>query len=191
LDARPTAAACAPRLFGGSGRRQIFGGAQPRLATALGYLALPDRLLGRRCVWATATRSRAPVAVEWLSGACLVVRRAAFEAVGGFREDLFMYNEDLDLGARLRAAGWELLLVPGVAGYHAGGRSSRFPVDVAGLWSRSTRRYLGPGRRASLVAWLLLAGMARRHVVARLGGRRGATFAPRFASELLRSRGRP
>jgi GT2 family glycosyltransferase len=43
--------------------------------------------------------------LEWLMGACLAVRRAEFEAVGGFDERLFMYCEDLDLSLKLAARG--------------------------------------------------------------------------------------
>jgi GT2 family glycosyltransferase len=189
VECRATVAACAPLLTADdSHRRQIFGGAAPRLSTALGYLGLPDRVLGRRCIWATTTRSRAPVGVDWLSAACLVVRRKAFDAVNGFREDLFMYNEDIDLCARLRQDGWAVVLDPRVAGRHAGGKSSGVSVDVPGLWSRSTLRYIGlAGRswRSVLLAVLLLGGMCRRHVVALLRGRVGATFAPEFAAEMF------
>jgi len=198
MEDEPTAAACAPLLTAeDSDRSQIFGGAAPRLPTALGYLTLPDRLLGRWCIWARTTRSRAPVRVEWLSGACLVVRREAFDDVNGFREDLFMYNEDIDLCVRLRRDGWTVILDPSVTGRHAGGRSSRLDVDIAGLWSRSTLRYLGLAERSFrsvLIAALLLGGMCRRHILAVLlmrgrgtgGSRHGATFTRQFAAELLK-----
>ena len=43
--------------------------------------------------------------VGWLSGSCLLVRRAAFEQIGGFDERYFMYMEDVDLGDRLETGG--------------------------------------------------------------------------------------
>lgn len=68
-----------------------------------------------------AGRCGAPVAaidataeeVGFASGAALVVRRAAWEATGGFDARYFMYGEDLDLCLRLRLAGWAVGRVPG------------------------------------------------------------------------------
>ena len=61
-----------------------------------------------------------PVTLEtpWASGAALLVRRSAFEAVGGFDPRIFMYGEDVDLSWRLRAAGWRVLYQPKVAVVH-------------------------------------------------------------------------
>ena len=48
----------------------------------------------------------------WSSGACMVLRRALFEELGGFDENLFLYGEDVDLSWRVRAAGYRLIYVP-------------------------------------------------------------------------------
>lgn len=55
-----------------------------------------------------------PITMEtdWCSGAALVVRRKAFEQIGGFDEKIFMYAEDVDLSWRLRQRGYKLLYVP-------------------------------------------------------------------------------
>ena len=63
--------------------------------------------------------------VPQVCGAFMVVRRAAWEAVGGFDSHYFMYNEDVDLNVRLRGAGWRLALLPGVRITHHLGASSR------------------------------------------------------------------
>jgi GT2 family glycosyltransferase len=60
-----------------------------------------------------ADRSSQPSrAVTWLDGAVLAVRTSAFAEVGGFREDLFLYWEDIDLCLRLAEAGWEVRILP-------------------------------------------------------------------------------
>ena len=66
--------------------------------------------------WSRAYRQERAEPVErvagWLSGSCLLVRRAAFESVGGFDPRYFMYFEDVDLGERLGRAGWLNIYAP-------------------------------------------------------------------------------
>jgi GT2 family glycosyltransferase len=66
----------------------------------------------------------APMEVDWVSGACVMVRRQAFEAVGGMDERFFLYWEDADLCLRLKRAGWSTLFHPGAQITHLTGRSS-------------------------------------------------------------------
>ena len=61
---------------------------------------------------------------EWLSGACLLVRRADLEAVGLFDERYFMYTEDVDLCVSLRALGKTVVFVPDAVVTHLRGRSA-------------------------------------------------------------------
>ncbi len=95
-----------------------------------------------------------PSAVEAVSGACMLIRREAFEVLGGFDVAYPMHFEDLDFMARLAAAGWQVRLVPEVAVSHAGGVSSRHrPVRVMldkhrGLW-----RYLNRHCRDRWPVW--------------------------------------
>jgi N-acetylglucosaminyl-diphospho-decaprenol L-rhamnosyltransferase len=79
----------------------------------------------------------------WLSGACLLLRRAAFEQVGGFDESYFMFFEDVDLGERLGRAGWTNLYVPTARVVHVGGTSWRTsPAPMIIAHHVSARRYL-------------------------------------------------
>jgi N-acetylglucosaminyl-diphospho-decaprenol L-rhamnosyltransferase len=79
----------------------------------------------------------------WLSGSCLLVRRAAFDAVGGFDERYFMYFEDVDLGGRLGRAGWRNVYVPSAEVVHLGGHAtSRAGARMLAEHHRSTYRYL-------------------------------------------------
>lgn len=64
----------------------------------------------------------------WLSGSCVLVRRAAFDRIGGFDERFFMYFEDVDLGFRLGKAGYRNVYDPAAevthSGAHATGRDT-------------------------------------------------------------------
>lgn len=107
-----------------------------------------------------------PAAVPWVLGAALAIRRAAFDAVGGFDPSFFMYFEEVDLARRLAAAGWETHLVPTAPVTHVGGAStSQVRIGMVVQHFRSTnlfyrRHYRGP----RLAAWIAImrAKMAAR-----------------------------
>jgi len=120
MDAHPEAGACGPRLLLREGRPQAYAfGGDPRP----GYLVRRglNRLVRGRALhdWATSETQ----AVDWVSGACLLVRREALPQVGGFDEAFFMYFEDNDLCLRLRQAGWQVFYCPQVSITHLGGQS--------------------------------------------------------------------
>jgi GT2 family glycosyltransferase len=62
--------------------------------------------------------------VEAISGACLMLARSAFEKVGTFSEDYFMYAEDMDLCDKVRRAGYRNFYIPQATVVHYGGSSS-------------------------------------------------------------------
>jgi GT2 family glycosyltransferase len=72
-----------------------------------------------------ATGSGSSVAVDWVSGACMLARRAALFEVAGFDERYFLYWEDADLCRRLRSRGYEIRYVPAATAVHRVGHSSR------------------------------------------------------------------
>jgi GT2 family glycosyltransferase len=69
-------------------------------------------------------KSSTPAVVEAISGACMLVDRKAFESVGGFTKDYFMYGEDVDLCFKIAKAGYHVYYVPGTSMVHFGGGSS-------------------------------------------------------------------
>ncbi|WP_067523029.1 glycosyltransferase family 2 protein [Nocardia uniformis] len=62
--------------------------------------------------------------VGWLSGSCLLVRRAAFDSIDGFDSRYFMYMEDVDFGDRMGKAGWHNVFVPSAEVTHAKGHAA-------------------------------------------------------------------
>jgi GT2 family glycosyltransferase len=99
--------------------------------------------------------------VEAVSGACMAMPRAVFEAIGGFDEGYFLHVEDLDLCRRTRDAGWQVALAGGLRVRHAQGSSSRSrPLFVSrhkhrGMW-RYFRKFdpLAGNPIVSAVMWL-------------------------------------
>jgi GT2 family glycosyltransferase len=75
------------------------------------YLVRPDRSAGK------------PMEVDWLCGACLMVRREAIRVAGPLDESLFLYAEDVEFGCRLRRHGWRAVYLPDVRIVHLQGKS--------------------------------------------------------------------
>ena len=107
----------------------------------------------------------------WLSGACLFVRREAFESVGGFDESYFMYFEDTDLCERLSAAGWDIVYAPSAVVEHHGAHStSRNLALMSKAHHDSAYRYLSrhyPGPARAPLRWVLKAGLWVRYQLSR------------------------
>ncbi|HEY3609381.1 MAG TPA: glycosyltransferase family 2 protein [Pseudonocardiaceae bacterium] len=110
----------------------------------------------------------------WLSGSCLLLRRAAFDAVHGFDERYFMYFEDVDLGDRIGRAGWQNVYVPTAAVMHIGGHAtSRLAADMLAAHHRSAYRYLADRHRGPQWTPVLAAIKAALAVRLKLETRRG------------------
>jgi GT2 family glycosyltransferase len=133
LDAEPSCAVVGPRIFDPDGTVQGSARGDPDMLTGLfgrtGALRvlLPFLPVARRnVVVEDAVRTGASsVVVDWLSGACMLIRRDAFTAAGGFDERFFLYWEDADLCRRLRNRGFQVRYVPGASAVHQVGRSSQ------------------------------------------------------------------
>lgn len=97
----------------------------------------------------------------WLSGSCLLVRRAAFEQNGGFDESFFMYFEDVDLGYRLHRSGWRNVYQPAAEVLHTGAHSTSGGSSAAMIEAHhaSARRFIEK-KYAHPLLWPLRATIA-------------------------------
>lgn len=75
--------------------------------------------------------------VDWVLGACLIIRRQAWEEVGALDENFFMYYEDIDWCYRARSAGWATYYIPSARITHAHRRQS-----AAGIFNRLTWEHM-------------------------------------------------
>jgi hypothetical protein len=116
---RLKAGAVGPALVHEDGSFQVSFGRR------VGFLAeLRQKLILNPYFRVTLRHSRKPRAVGWLSGACLLARRAAIQSAGLFDEAFFFYFEDIDLCRRLSGQGFELVFLPAVRVFHAGGATT-------------------------------------------------------------------
>jgi hypothetical protein len=140
LEEDPAAAAAGPRLVGADGVPELSFG---RMISP--WSELQQKLIGRwhaRGVpsvrgWVERHTSRRHYP-DWVSGACLLVRRADAEAVGLLDERFFMYTEDVDFCAALRRRARRILFTPAAEVVHLRGRSAQSaPAATTALYRRS------------------------------------------------------
>jgi GT2 family glycosyltransferase len=128
-ESAPDAAVIGPRILNADGSVQGSARRFPGLSTFVAgrsswlTRAFPNNPLSRWNLPGLADASGS-MCVDWVSGACMLIRRSAFEQVGGMDERFFLYWEDADLCKRLAQRGWRVLYFPAVAVTHVGGRSS-------------------------------------------------------------------
>jgi N-acetylglucosaminyl-diphospho-decaprenol L-rhamnosyltransferase len=149
LNAHQSCAIVGPRILDPDGSVQGSARGDPDMLTGVfGRTGVLRRLLpwlpvARRNVVAAIdadTQARS-VVVDWVSGACMLARREALEAVSGFDERYFMYWEDADLCRRLRAHGFHVRYVPAAIAVHSVGQSSR-TAQAASLRAFHASAYL-------------------------------------------------
>lgn len=164
----PDAGSVGPRILDDDGSVYPSARALPSLRTGVGHALFahvwPSNPWTRR--YRNEDESVRERAAGWLSGACLLVRRSAFEEIHGFDEGYFMYFEDVDLGRRMGDAGWINLYAPTATVTHTGAHSTS---QSAGRMTRahhdSAYRYLAHRYRAWYLAPLrvtLRVGLAVR-----------------------------
>lgn len=166
---RPDVGAIGPRILNPDGSLQPSCRVVPSFGVAVGHalfgLLRPSNRFTRAYMlldWDHSSERE----VDWVSGAAMLVRREAFEQIGGFDERFFMYVEDLDLCDRMRQAGWKVVYHPGAEVVHdVGGSSRRLPYRMIAHHHLSALRYARLKSRRSpraLLLPLVAAGLAAR-----------------------------
>jgi N-acetylglucosaminyl-diphospho-decaprenol L-rhamnosyltransferase len=168
LDRDPRLAVVGPRVENLDGSLYPSARTFPSLGDAVGHAFLgfvsPSNPFTRRyrmLDWDHAL----PRDVDWIAGTCMLLRRTAFEAVGGFDERYFMYVEDVDLCWRLWRTGWRVAYEPAGRVVHTIGVSSELhPYRMIAEHHRSLFRFSATtltGARRVLLPLVALALMAR------------------------------
>ena len=178
-DSRPEAAVVGPRLRNpdGSLQRSVRGFPSPwRIATE--YFFLRKLAPGSRALnslYGAGFDHDSTIEVDWVSGACLFVRREAAQAVGPFDEDYFMFSEETDWCYRFRQAGWAVIFSPEAECVHVGGATHGgrlFRENVRGHL-RFLTKHRG-AQEAERARRLMLAALRMRGLVFR--GERGRQY---------------
>jgi len=131
LEENPRVGIVGPKIQNADGSVQGSARAFPSLATAFfGRTSSISRLwpgnpITRQNILIDRSLHR-PIDVDWVSGACMVIRRSAMKDVGPMDQRFFLYWEDCDWCTRFRSAGWRVVYHPGLGPIiHYGGQSSK------------------------------------------------------------------
>ncbi|HEU5065230.1 MAG TPA: glycosyltransferase family 2 protein [Gaiellaceae bacterium] len=178
-DEHPQAAVVGPRLLNpdGSLQRSVRGYPTPwRIATEYFFLRkLAPRSRALNSLFGAGFDHESVREVDYLFGACLLVRREAVDSVGGFDEDFFLMSEETDWCYRFRQAGWSVFFYPGAEAYHVVGASlnpARFK-DVVRGHLQFLRKHRG-ARVAERARHVMLWGLRLRGLLFR--GERGRAY---------------
>jgi hypothetical protein len=194
MTTHPEAGAAGPRLLDRDGAIQGSARRDPSAWTALfGRSApltrlFPNNPVSQRELPALSADVAVPIEVDWVSGACLIARRTAWEETGLLDERFFLFWEDADWCRRFRQAGWRVYYVPTAGGTHFVGvsRARRRLGSIRDFHVSAYRYYRKHQARHALhplsllVGTGLLASMALRSVQA-LWARRPSRADPRAA----------
>ena len=127
LDAHPTIGALGPQLLFPDGKIQSSRRRFPTLATGFfestWLQSIAPRSINHR-YYVLDQPDDVISQVDWVMGACLMVRRQAYEKIGPLDEGYFMYSEEMEWQRRIKKAGWEVTYYPLAQVIHHEGKSS-------------------------------------------------------------------
>jgi N-acetylglucosaminyl-diphospho-decaprenol L-rhamnosyltransferase len=188
LASSPDLGLAGPRLANPDGSLYPSARTFPDLVDAMGHglfgMVWPRNRFTRRyrmLDWDHGGRAQ----VDWVSGACFLVRRSAWDAVGGFNPAYFMYMEDVDLCWRLRQSGWSVGYEPAARVLHVQGVSTNhhpyrmLAAHHLSMWRFARNATAGP-KRAALP--LVAVGLAARFGAASVGHKFGRAGRPEMLS---------
>ena len=160
FDERTDVVAAGPRLVDAAGRAELsFGAMYSPWSEARRKVELALDAWGTSAVRRAIERAtREEHAVDWVSGACLLVRRSAGDRAGWLDERYFLYAEDVDFCAALRAQGGRILFTPAAEIVHLRGRSGADrPGATRDAWRESHLAFYRKHRPrwAPLLRWYL------------------------------------
>lgn len=134
----PKVGVISPRLCQHSGIAQAFAFGDDPTPTYLLRRAIFAKFLGKPIHnWATDE----VIDVDWVSGACMLVRRKAIEQAGLLDEQMFMYFEDNEWCRRIRKQGWKVIYYPAVSITHIGGQSLKHNPRAQKAYHASLRYF--------------------------------------------------
>lgn len=178
LDQHPDVGMVGARLLNGDGSLQPSWAAFPTI-----WSELRGKNVRTQQPYRTRDGSEA-YAVDWVGGACLLIRREAVAQVGGLDEHFFMYSEEADWCFRVKQEGWAICYYPAAQVIHFGGQSSkkasmRMKCQLYQSKLLFFAKHYGP-YRTRLLGFLLQAGFLGKAVIAwmRNIGQKGRTEAP-------------
>jgi N-acetylglucosaminyl-diphospho-decaprenol L-rhamnosyltransferase len=164
LESRPAVSVVGPRIVDGRGRAELsFGAMISPWAELRQMLLVRGNDRGFAPIAALVDRmTRRTHLVDWVSGACLLIRRTDLNDAGGFDPRFFMYAEDVDLCAAVRARGRSVLFSAEPEVVHLRGRSgASAPQRTRDAYRRSQMAFYAkhhPGWLPFLTVYLKLLG---------------------------------
>jgi N-acetylglucosaminyl-diphospho-decaprenol L-rhamnosyltransferase len=170
FEENPKVGIAGPKILDSNGELQLSARREiSALSGFLGRTSLLTRLFPKSSLvksqFPAVTEGSHPTPVDWVSGACMAIRRDAIQQIGPLDERFFMYFEDADLCRRARAAGWLVYYLPRVEIVHQTGASSRSKPRAVWLLHKSAflyHRKHGAHGPLNVFSAAVLAGLALR-----------------------------